>query len=575
MSTLSTFSRFAKSGHTQQLHKDIKSAVVYTRVSGKEQYDKNLSLECQKKAIEEYANRSGITIAGYFGGTYESAKTDGRKEFQRMLEFIKKNNGKVSHILVFMLDRFSRTGGGAIKLAEDLRNKYGVEVYAVAQPTDTSHPSGIFQQNIHFIFSQYDNELRKQRALTGMKEKFSRGIWIAKPPIGYDVVKMNGVRSIVINGTGKKIRKAFVWKSEGMKNEQILEKLRSMGVPLAKQHLTKIFKNPFYCGLLSHAMLDGKIVEGTHEKLISQQLFLSVNEIHQSNPGYGVSHKKQQDDIPLKVFIRCSECNTPFTGYIVKAKNLWYYKCRTIGCKCNKSAKEMHAMFITMLEGYNVKGNLKEPLLKKLESKWNEINKESYELEASYKKQQSEVKAKIENIEEGYFATKEMGKATYDKFFVRYTKELQEIEKQMSGLATGISNPLATLQGAVNLSLNLATEWASSDIGHKERLQKLVFPEGIIYDKENRAFRTEKVNSVFCVIASLTSISGKNEKRQTGVDSCLSPSVRQRRFELPCPLKALPPQSSASTSFAIAASLLLRFPFRERKYTLTISKYKS
>ncbi len=31
--------------------------------------------------------------------------------------------------------------------------------------------------------------------------------------------------------------------------------------------------------------------------------------------------------------------------------------------------------------------------------------------------------------------------------------------------------------------------------------------------------------------------------------------VRQRRFELPCPLQALPPQSSASTSFAIAATI--------------------
>lgn len=553
MNNLSTFSRFAKSGHTQQLHKDVKTAVVYTRVSGKEQFDKNLSLECQKKAIEEYASRSEIKIAGYFGGTYESAKTDGRKEFQRMLEFIKKNNGKISHVLVFMLDRFSRTGGGAIKLAEDLRNKYGVEIYAVAQPTDTSHPSGIFQQNIHFIFSQYDNELRKQRALTGMKEKFNRGIWIAKPPIGYDIVKTNGVRSIVINSTGKKIRKAFVWKSEGMKNEQILSKLRSMGLPLAKQHLTKILKNPFYCGLLSHAMLDGKIVEGTHEKLISRELFLTVNEIHENNAGYGVSHKRQQDDIPLKVFVRCSECNTPFTGYIVKSKNLWYYKCRTIGCKCNRSAKEMHAMFIELLEGYSIQEHLKAPLLKKLESKWMEINKESYELEESYRKQQAELKTKIENIEESYFVTKEMNKVTYDKFFTRYNAELQETEKQISKLATGISNPLATLEGAIRLSLNLATEWTSSDIDRKEKLQKLVFPEGIVYDKENKVFRTEKVNSIFCVIGGLASVSGKNEKRQTGGNSCLSPSVRAEGLEPPY-REVLDPKSSVSTNFTTPAA---------------------
>jgi site-specific DNA recombinase len=535
MSTQTIFARFAKNGKTVQLNKEVKTAVVYTRVSGKEQFDKNLSLECQKKAIEEYAQRSNIRIADYFGGTYESAKTDGRKEFQRMLDFIKKNKGKISHILVFMLDRFSRTGGGAIKLAEDLRSKYGVEVYAVAQPTDTSHPSGIFQQNIHFIFSQYDNELRKQRALTGMKEKFSRGIWIAKPPIGYDVVKTNGVRKIAINSEGKKIKKAFIWKSEGLKNEEILERLRSMGLRLNKQHLTKILANPFYCGMLSHALLDGKIVEGTHEKLISAELFLKVNEIHRSNSGYGIPHKKQQDAIPLKVFIRCSECNEPFTGYIVKAKGLWYYKCRTIGCKCNKSAKEMHNKFLEMLCEYDVKEELKEPLCCKLESKWHEINKESYDLEVSYKKQLKDIETKIENIEEGYFVTKEMGKETYDKFNARYRKEQMEIGILLSKLTIGISNPLATIQGAVNLSMELATEWASSDIDRKEKLQKLVFPNGIVYDKEKQAFRTDKVNSIFAEIACQSIVLAKKGRRQPGDIARLSPWVRQRRFELPRP----------------------------------------
>ena len=330
MTQLSTFAHFAKDNRIAPRTSGMNTAVVYTRVSSKEQADTNLSLDIQRRVIEDYAQRNNIKIADYFGGTYESAKTDGRKEFQRMLDFIKKNKGKVSHILVYMLDRFSRTGGGAIKLAQELREKYGIEVFAVTQPTDTSNPSGVLQQSIQFIFSQYDNELRKQRSIAGMREKFKRGIWVAKPPIGYDVIRINGTRTIEVNSVGKKIKKAFVWKSEGVKNEAILEKLRSMGISLNKQHLTKLLKNPFYCGMLCHNMLEGQIVESTHEKLISKELFLKVNEIHQSNEGYGVPHKKQQDAVPLKVFIRCSDCNEPFTGYVVKAKGLWYYKCRTI-----------------------------------------------------------------------------------------------------------------------------------------------------------------------------------------------------------------------------------------------------
>ena len=200
MSNLENFQKFAKSSATPTFA-NLKQAVVYTRVSSKEQADKNLSLDFQKKIIVEYANRNAFNIISFFGGTYESAKTDGRKEFQRMLDFVRKTKGRVSHILVYTLDRFSRTGGGAIKLAQDLREKHGVTVFAVTQPTDTTNVSGVFQQDIHFLFSQFDNNLRKQRAVAGMKEKFERGIWCLKPPMGYDVVQINGQRTIVIKSS--------------------------------------------------------------------------------------------------------------------------------------------------------------------------------------------------------------------------------------------------------------------------------------------------------------------------------------------------------------------------------------
>src|SRR5690242_14462409 len=155
MRTLDQFSQFGNymKGASKIVSINTKGAIIYTRVSSKEQAENNLSLDFQRKTIEDYAQKQGLPILGYFGGTYESAKTDGRKEFLRMLDFIKKYKGKVSHILVYTLDRFSRTGGGAIKLAQDLREKYGVTVFAVTQPTDTSNPSGVLHQNIQLLFS--------------------------------------------------------------------------------------------------------------------------------------------------------------------------------------------------------------------------------------------------------------------------------------------------------------------------------------------------------------------------------------------------------------------------------------
>src|SRR5580693_3514367 len=133
-----------------------KNAVIYTRVSTKEQAENNDSLETQKKYCHQLAEKQDITILGQFGGTYESAKTDGRKEFKRMLDFVNNSNDKIGFIVVYSLDRFSRSGGSAIHIAEELK-KSGIHIISCTQPTDTKTSSGTFQQNIQFLFSQYDN----------------------------------------------------------------------------------------------------------------------------------------------------------------------------------------------------------------------------------------------------------------------------------------------------------------------------------------------------------------------------------------------------------------------------------
>ena len=94
-------------------------AVVYTRVSSQEQAENNGSLEVQLKYCNNYAKNNSIKIKEYFGGSYESAKSDGRKEFLRMIEYVKKHKN-ISYIIVFNYDRFSRTGAAASQLSEEL-----------------------------------------------------------------------------------------------------------------------------------------------------------------------------------------------------------------------------------------------------------------------------------------------------------------------------------------------------------------------------------------------------------------------------------------------------------------------
>jgi site-specific DNA recombinase len=82
-----------------------------------------------------------------------------------------------------------------------------------------------------------------------------------------------------------------------------------------------MLKSPLYCGLLAHNLLEGEVVQGKHEPIISQEIFLSVNGILKSNNNHGYAVSEENNALPLKKFMVCEHCGEPFTGYIAKKKN--------------------------------------------------------------------------------------------------------------------------------------------------------------------------------------------------------------------------------------------------------------
>ena len=66
---LEVFKQFTKNNNQISI-KDKNQAVIYTRVSTKEQAENNASLETQKKYCELYAKKRKLSVVEYFGGTY-------------------------------------------------------------------------------------------------------------------------------------------------------------------------------------------------------------------------------------------------------------------------------------------------------------------------------------------------------------------------------------------------------------------------------------------------------------------------------------------------------------------------
>ena len=498
--TLDVFSSFAKKQSAKGV--STNNCVIYTRVSTKEQADNNMSLSTQKKSCELYALKHSYNILGSFGGTYESAKTDERKEFNKMLSFVKRSKEKISYIIVYSVDRFSRSGANAIYITEQLRQQ-GVLVVSVTQPTDSTTPSGSLQQNIQYIFSEYDNQLRREKCMSGVKEAILRGEWCYRVPFGYEVIGSGRNRQIVVSKTGKILAKAFHWKAQNLSIQEIKDRLNALGVNIYHQKLSALLKNPFYCGLLTHPVLEGQITEGKHEAMISKELFLKVNNILNENVhGYTVKH--ENEEIPLKNFVKCDHCGNSMPGYIVKKKNLWYYKCRTVGCCNNRSARWMHSEFLQMLQPYRVtfSESLTKLMKKQIMTTLSSHIATRQTEEQQVRKQLLEIESKIDRLEER-FVLEEITKDQFARFTDKFREEKQEILIQLDRYANKVSNLEKTVDQVIDFSRNLPSLWTSSDYGTKVKLQNFIFPAGITYNKKNDQCRTKEINPLMSYIAHL------------------------------------------------------------------------
>ena len=496
------FEQFQQFTPQKKTFTDRKNALIYTRVSTKEQADTNTSLATQKKHCEIYAKKNGYNVSEYFGGTYESAKSDDRKEFKRMLKYARQS-GSIGYIIVYSYDRFSRTGSSASQITHELLNQ-GIQVKAVTQEVDATSASGKFQQNLFYMFSQFDNELRKDKTITAMSDLLRQGYWLWTPPLGY--INKNKYQKAVdwnieITEGGKILKKAFKWKASGVfSNSEIVTKLNNLGLKINEKRINEILKNPFYCGILVSKMLPGVVIEGNHQKIVSQEDFLKINSLVSNHPKKYISGN---ENLPLKQFAYCNACKTPLTGFLVKQKGLYYYKCKTNGCSCTKSANQLHTKFEEKLKRLQIEGKYNDIIKDVMIYTYDSVNKEFRDKEKSVKKQITEIQNKLNTIEERY-AIGEIEKSIYTKFSKKFKVEISAFEKEIQNPEISSSNLQKAIEKALIMSSKLHETWTSGDLVQKRQLQNLVFPSGIGYDKQNDKVQTKRVNSIFSAIPLLT-----------------------------------------------------------------------
>lgn len=516
-----------------QSKRDPKMAVIYTRVSDRKQVE-GASLEAQHRICTEYAIRNDYTVMEYFGGTYESAQEDDRKEFNRLMKFLNTNK-VVSKVLVFSIDRFSRTGGHAISLDEELAAK-GIYVIGVTQPFDSSSPVGKLFKDMMYIHSRADNDMRREKTVTGMRERLRQGYWVSSLPIGYTNLNLKDrcdKHKIVVNEKGELLRQAFQWKLLKLYSDvEIAQRLTDAGLKITAKRLYWLFRNPFYCGIIKNSIIPGEVIVGKHPAIVSIEDFLRINNLLAENSGKRSAYGREDDMLPLKVFMKCETTGAVYTGYLNQKKNIYYYKTRGKGTKQSRNAKVVNSLFEEHLKNYELVPALRPLLEQAVRNAYAEATKDMMAEQQTLKHELADNRKKLETLERKLLF-EGLEREFYDKYAPELKTNITRLEIESGRMEQVHSSNLENvIEKAILLSQNLSKTWASSDIKNKQKLQALVFPDGIWYNRKNDAVLTTRVNSIFQIIAGLKRDMEGQKKGKPPGEGGLSHLVTPKRFEL-------------------------------------------
>jgi DNA invertase Pin-like site-specific DNA recombinase len=303
-------------------------AVIYARVSSKEQEETGYSLPAQEKLLSEYAQRKGFEVVKVFSISESASGAKQRQVFYEMMEFIK--NKEIPHLLCEKVDRITRNMKDAVFINDWIEDDPDRQIHFVKQNLvihKNAKSDEKFRWDIEIVLAKKFISNLSEEVKKGQAEKIRQGWLPTRPPAGYKTIGEKGHKIHVIDEkVAPLIKKAFELYSTGnysMKrvcDELYKDGFRSMyGKKPAKSRIEDILKEPFYYGAMRWN--DALYNNGAHQPIITKELFDKVQEVRTG----GDTPKYKRHQFAFRKLLKCKECSGTITAEI--QKGIIYYHC--------------------------------------------------------------------------------------------------------------------------------------------------------------------------------------------------------------------------------------------------------
>lgn len=313
-----------------------KRVAIYARVSTQEQVENGNSLEFQIDKLKAYCQLHELKVVG----EYIDAGVSGAKFNRPALNKLKNDIEKIDIVLIYKLDRLSRSIKDTMLLIEDIFKPNNIDLISLSENFDTSQAMGMATIGMLSTFAQLERETIKERMIAGKLQAVKNGKYINHAPFGYKKVDGKLVKD---ENTRKCVEFIFEKLLEGISTTQIAKMLELNGYAKLRTALwhyntvNRFARKKVYCG---HTPLMGIVVENTHEAYITdeEQEYI-IKQLDSRNYCPSKARKRSFTTV-FRGLINCPTCHRKMSVTRSPRKDKTYlvrYKCKY--CQLDKKSK--------------------------------------------------------------------------------------------------------------------------------------------------------------------------------------------------------------------------------------------
>lgn len=417
-----------------------KKAVIYCRVSSREQEETGYSLDSQEKLLKEYTEKKDLLSVKIFKISESASGKIQREKFKEMIDYASKN--KIESIVCEKVDRLTRSFKDAVAVddwleADDQRKVHLVKNSLVLHKNSKSQEK--LNWGIQILFAKNYTDNLSEEVKKGQKEKIAQGWLPTKPPLGYTTIGEKGHKTHIVDAdTAPYIKNMFEMYATGEQSISAITTMISdkgfrtrMGNKISRSRVHNLLTDPFYYGDLRW---DGEIYKGKQEPIISVDLWEKVQKLLTDNN----TGPKTPQGHTFRGKVLCEHCGGLMTWY--KQKKHIYGHCSYHGkskdCKGKTCLREeiVTDQVISMIEGIS-------PANKEILSWIEDVIRSEYKDKADIREDQMEaitdqlkkVRQKKDKIMEARILQEAPEDFCKRKLAEYYTVE-KELERNLSGV---------------------------------------------------------------------------------------------------------------------------------------------